>query len=180
MAQTRLPLENLSDRHPGLTRPLADSYCEAARVCLDRHHISPVDVHIDNAGTEIEARAEWLPTSVQMRGAWANETDTTEAGAYGVVLAAIEISHSLVAVRRAETRTGADYYVGPPGSSSDDLEDAIRLEISGIDKGSVAAVFERLRAKVVQASRGSSNLPALAGVVAFRAKIIALQPVDRK
>ncbi len=179
MSRTKLALENLSDRHPGLTRSLADAYCEAAHVCFNRHYISPVDVQIDNAGTKIEVFAEWLPPSNRVRGAWANDTDTTEAGAYGVVLAAIEISHDLVAVRRAETRTGADYYVAPQPSGND-LENAIRLEISGMDKGGTVAVFERLRAKVAQASRGSSNLPAIAGVVGFLAKFIALEPVTRK
>ena len=33
-----LPLRDMSDRHRGLTRALAESYLEAARVSLDRHH----------------------------------------------------------------------------------------------------------------------------------------------
>ena len=33
-----LPLRDMSDRHRGLTRALAESYLEAARVSLGRHH----------------------------------------------------------------------------------------------------------------------------------------------
>ena len=33
-----LPLRDMSDRHQGLTRALTESYLEAARVSLDRHH----------------------------------------------------------------------------------------------------------------------------------------------
>ena len=29
--------------------------------------------------------------------------------------------------------TGADYYVAPPGNSPEDLEDCLRLEVSGVD-----------------------------------------------
>lgn len=71
------------------------------------------------------------PTDLVMK-AWANHIDTTEAGAYGVSLAAVEVKSQLVAVRRAETLTGADWYVAPIGSDPDDLENCYRLEISGI------------------------------------------------
>jgi hypothetical protein len=68
-------------------------------------------------------------------GAWANETDATEAGAYGCVIATVELLRDLFAVRRAETGTGADYYVGPRGAAQDDLENCFRLEVSGVSDG---------------------------------------------
>jgi hypothetical protein len=43
--------------------------------------------------------------------AWANTTDTTETGAYGIAIAAVEVTDGLVTVARAETRTGADYAI---------------------------------------------------------------------
>jgi hypothetical protein len=47
--------------------------------------------------------------------AHANEIDATEIGAYGLSLAAIEAVVGLVAIRRAETLTGADWYIAPAG-----------------------------------------------------------------
>jgi len=72
----------------------------------------------------------------------------------------------MVALSRAETRTGADYYVGRSGLS--DLEEAFRLEVSGLDEGSLADVRRRLKTKEDQAARGDSFLPAYASVVGFR------------
>ncbi len=81
----------------------------------------------------------------------------------------------LFAVARAETRTGTDYYLGIAGAG---LEKSHRLEVSGVDRGDRAAVARRLREKVVQAKVGNSNLPALASVVGFSAKRVAIETVD--
>jgi|ERR1017187_7837542 hypothetical protein len=110
-----LPLENLAARHYGLIEPIAGGYLAAARVCLDRHHQSPVNIRIKNATEEKRATVEWERADDRTSGALNNETDTTEAGAYACIIAAVELSESMFAVRRAETGTGADYYVAPAG-----------------------------------------------------------------
>lgn len=150
-------------------------YTQAARVCLDRHHISPVELMIKNSGNEVAAVAEWHVTDERTKAAWANETDATEAGAYACALAAVELTNGLFAVRRAETKTGADYYIAPAGQALEDLEDCYRLEVSGVDKGTAAVVSRRLEMKLEQAAVGVSNLPAMAGVVGFRAKLILFE-----
>ena len=173
-----LPIRDMARRHTGLTRPIADSYAEAAGVCLDRHHQSPTDFDLDRNGRRSEALVEWQPPDARTRGAWANETDATEAGASACALAAVELTDGFVAVRRAETRTGADYYIAPPGASADDLEDCMRLEVSGVDRGPENVVRQRLNAKLRQAAAGNSNLPALAGVVGFKTRLIAVAELE--
>ena len=173
-ARGSLPIHALEQRHTGLTKAIADSYTEAARVCLDRHHRSPADFELDDAGGTTAATAAWEETDARTRAAWGNEIDATEAGAYACALGAVELVHGLVAVRRAETMTGADYYVAPRGHTADDLEGWVRLEVSGLDRGLEGEVRRRLRTKVDQALRGRSNLPARAVVVGFRARLIAL------
>jgi hypothetical protein len=81
----------------------------------------------------------------------------------------------LLAVQRAETRTGADYYMAPVPVTS--LETAYRLEVSGVDHGDEKAVKRRLSEKVQQARRGSSNLPAIAAVVGFLERRIEIERV---
>ena len=98
MAKAELPLFDLSKRHMGLTDAIAEYYIEAASVCLDRHHISPADIEIENAGTKIQASTEWTKPDEKIKHAWANEIDTTEAGACACVLAAVELTDGLVAV----------------------------------------------------------------------------------
>ena len=169
-----LPIHDMEQRHHGLTKPIADSYTEAASVCLDRHHRAPTDFDLDRSGARAKATAHWQPSDERMRGAWANSNDATEAGAYACALAAVELTDGLVAVRRAETMTGADYYVAPPGSPLEDLEDCSRLEVSGVDHGPGATIAQRLRTKLDQAASGNSNLPALAVVVGFKARLIIM------
>ena len=173
MARPKIQIQDLDARHPGLTAGVALGFREAAEVCLDRHHSPPTDLVVDR-GTRIEAIAEWDAPDERTKHAWANEIDATEAGAYCVALAAIEVTDDLVAIRRAETHTGADYYVAPRGTSLGDLEDALRLEVSGIDEATPGSLKARLRQKLEQTGRGRSNLPAIAAVVTFSPPHVAI------
>jgi hypothetical protein len=171
---TLLPLEDLSTRHPGLTKSVGDTYAEAAAVCMSRHHSAPIDVAAIFHGTAVDCVANWTAPDARTLRAWANEIDATEAGAYGVSLAAVEAIEGLVAIRRAETLTGADYYIAPIGSDPDDLENCLRLEVSGVSVGGKSVVEARLRQKLEQTKKGLSNLPALASVIGFKERLIAI------
>lgn len=170
----KLPINDMDQRHPGLTPPIAASNLEAASVCLQRHHVSPARFDLRAGENASTVSVDWLLPDARIENAWANETDATEAGACALVLAAVEQAEGLVAIGRAETMTGADYYVAPQGSEPDDLEDCLRLEVSGVDRGSEASVERRLSDKLAQADRGRSNLPAMAGVAGFKARLIRL------
>jgi hypothetical protein len=174
----KLTLVGLHERHPGLTQPLADSYTEAACVCWSRHHQPPVVVAVRDGNADHRRMVDFQVPDARMRRAHANETDATEAGAYGVSLATVEAVAGLVAVGRAETLTGADWYVAPEGSLVDDLENCVRLEVSGTSTGGSAEIIRRLHEKVAQAARGDSNLPAIASVVGFRALEIAISSLQ--
>lgn len=178
MAIQVLPINDLNNRHVGLTKAIAKCFLEAAIVCLDKHHEPPQIFSIDNGSNQIDASAKWKPADARTKAAWANEIDATEWGAYGFAIAGIELSEGLYAVHRAETRTGADYYIAPKGHSFDDLESALRLEVSGTGSDDLAVLDSRLNVKVKQASSGHSNLPAIAAVVGFRLKLIKLEKVS--
>jgi hypothetical protein len=176
MPTIELQLHDLAERHPGVSPGISASYSEAATVCLHRHHSPPVDLRLERT-TPIAAAATWSEPDDLLRRAWANEVDATEAGAYCVALAALEVTDGLVAVARAETRTGADYYLGPAGQDASDLESTRRLEVSGIDVGGDSSVKTRLRQKMEQAAAGRSSLPAIATVVGFAARQVAIADV---
>lgn len=175
-----LRLDGLHERHPGLTSALGESYAEAASVCLSRHHRPPVTLSLKHAGNDELRVVNFVVPDARVSNAHANETDATEAGAYGVSLAAVEAVVGLVAVRRAETLTGADWYVAPNGTDIVDLESCIRLEVSGSSAGASADIKRRLGEKVAQAARGQSNLPAIAAVVGFKALEVAISPLGER
>jgi hypothetical protein len=172
-----LRLDGLHERHTGLTPPLADSYSEAACVCLSRHHQPPVTMSLTHGENDEFRMVDFAIPDARMLNAHANEIDATEAAAYAVSLAAVEALAGLVAVRRAATLTGADWYIAPSGTSSDDLEDCIRLEVSGINAGVSSDIKRRLREKLAQAARGASNLPAMAAVIGFKALVVVIAPL---
>jgi hypothetical protein len=169
-----LKFRDLSKRHPGVTDAISAYFYEAAQVCLGRHHAPPQYIELQDGSREIKCTAQWTPADARTRRSWANTIDATRDGAYGIALAAMELTRGLVAVRRAETGTGSDYYLGSPGDLQEDLENSLRLEVSGTDEGDGNIIRSRLRQKISQARAGNDNLPAVAAVVAFLAlKIVA-------
>jgi hypothetical protein len=174
----RLPIDNMETRHRGLTAGVANSYHEAARTCLDRHHVSPTEFTVQGTTKfqEQQTIVEWVPTSDRERHAHGNEIAATEWGAYCCVLAAAELFGNYFAVRRAEQGTGADYYVGPAGAGEHDLEDCYRLEVSGTDAGDLSQLRSLLKEKVQQALNGRGSLPAIAGVIGFKVKHVLFAP----
>lgn len=180
MSDHKLQFANLSERHFGVTPGISAAYAEAATVCLGRHHSSPQKMLLQDSDGDRQSVAEWQVPDRRILDGWANEIDATEAGAYALALAAVELTRGVVAVRRAETRTGADYYLGAPQATVDDLETSLRLEVSGTDKGDDAVIQSRLREKVEQAKAGVNNLPAIATVVGFAALKIVTADVKQE
>jgi hypothetical protein len=172
--QLSLRLTEMETRHPGLTPATATTFYEAARVCLDRHHRPPTRFSVEDEGTAIGANVLWEPADANCQAAHANQTDATSWGAYCCALPSTEAVRGLVAVRRAENGTGADYYLDAPERRNTDLEHAVRLEVSGTDEGTPQQIRIRLLHKASQAKRGNSNLPALATVVGFKVSKIAM------
>jgi hypothetical protein len=174
--QAALPsLRDLYLRHPGLYEPLCRAYADAAAICFAENYASPTEMEIRYGNFTGIRDLSWEVPAENARASWNNKDDATEQGAYSVSLAVVEAELGLVALSRAETRTGVDYYVGRPGT---DLEESYRLEVSGTRSSEAREVQSRLRQKLEQAHKGQSNKPALACVVGFATRIIALADLD--
>ncbi len=177
IVKTPLPrIGELYKRHIGLYEPLCRAYADAACVCLSRHHVSPADLTIENRTELCKREISWEIPNEQIRRSWGNVDDATRDGAYCVSLAIIEAEFDFVALARAETKTGADYYVGLPEVS--DLEKAFRLEVSGTDKGDRPVIQSRLKEKLNQLKRGNSNRPGIAAVIGFLEKYAMLESLS--
>lgn len=108
--------------HPRLTLAIAAVYIEAASICLAKHHQSPATFTLNDHNIQSSAAIHWDDPNSSVQLAWANEVDATEAGACGCAISALALSRNLYALRRAETLTGADYYIAPLDSDPEDLE----------------------------------------------------------
>lgn len=180
MSKRQLNIAGLSDRHIGVTPSIGNGFHEAARVCLDRHHESPQTFMVVDNDAPQEVELTWEICDGRTRNAWANKDDATEAGAYCLALASVELTRGLYAVSRAQGRSGVDYYLGPAGTTPEHLEVNVRLEVSGTDEGTIGILNARLRQKMEQASRVGNNLPALATVVGFAIKRVTSADVEPK
>jgi len=174
------PLPELAElhfRHPGLTVDICRAYAEAAGVCLSRHHTPPIEMSLTGAFSPCLRQIAWQAPTARAARAWANRDDATRDGAYSLSLAAVEAEYGLTAVARADTRSGADFYIAPHGEH-EDLESAFRLEVSGLDKTGESRLRSRLRRKVAQVGGGNVSGPSLVIVVGFSARRIAMAEVE--
>ena len=103
-------------------------------------------------------------------------SDAARDEAYACAIAAVERSLGFFAVRRAETLTGADYYIAPLNETTEDLENCFRLEVSGTNRNN-NEVENRLTKRTKQAKKGQNNLPAIVVIVGFQVKLILMQRV---
>lgn len=162
-----LPIHDLHLRGHRMTESVARYLAEAASVCLDRHHSPPTDFIILSANGESQVMIDWTPADAVVLASHMNDNDATRDGACACVIAAVEILTGLVVMSRARQGSGADYYIAPPGTEWDDLDDLTRLEVSGIDHGNQSALASRLAEKLRQLAKGSSDANGVAGVVLF-------------
>ena len=169
-----LDIYNLHRRNY-FARELTDSYALSAAVCMSRHHVPPGvwSVRIDDAD-DADYLVYWeLPTPEHIRSC-GNHDEATRDGAYALALAAADTQLNLVALGRAEGRTGSDFYLIPAGTADVggihfnlQPENRVRLEVSGIDRDDTSTMNARLNQKVQQAREGLSDVPAMACVVGF-------------
>jgi hypothetical protein len=173
----------MHERHHGLVQAMADDYALAAEICMARHHMPPTtDWVVSALDAEGSSTVEWQAPDAAGRRAYANDDDATRDGAYCIALAAAEEVLGHVALRRAYTRTGADWIIVPVGArvAADDAfdldrEDILRLEVSGISADEPTHLRSRLRQKIDQANEAGSPIPAIAGVVGFRSATVMMR-----
>jgi hypothetical protein len=156
---------------------MTGSLAEAAHVCLARHHEPPTDLEVESPEGTCSRALEWTPPDQRTARAYANSDDATRDGAYSVSLAAVEAELGFVTHARCETRTGADWYVGPQ-EHVDDLEGSFRLEVSGTDEGDRRIVLGRVRKKLRQAAAGRSDKPAMVSVIGFLTRLVVIERLE--
>lgn len=174
MKLIHLIIAALHERHPGVTPIVAAYFHQAACVCLNRHHTAPHELAIQVDDAACSGSVTWDEPTAAVLLAWGNKDDATRDGAYAVALATVEAHEGLVAVGRADTKSGADYLLAPRESAVEDFEASLRLEVSGIDSGTPSQISYRLLQKQEQARQGQSDLPAIAAVVEFKHGVVAV------
>lgn len=141
-------------------------FSEAAAVCLDFHY------HIDGKPLIIEGdlkgefKLKWQPINQKIRDSRIDMDYTVESGAYCLAMLVIEKLTKLKVVKQSQKRTGFDYWLGDNYQMG--MQEKARLEVSGILKGTIGQVNQRLKEKVEQTKKSDNlNLPAYIVIVEF-------------
>ncbi|MGZ5440831.1 MAG: hypothetical protein ACXW5U_08705 [Thermoanaerobaculia bacterium] len=170
--QQYLPrIRTLYLKHIGVSKALSETFEEATAVCLSDGPGAPTPFEVAVKDTTTRRLLRWQEPNVTQHRAWANTIDCIEAAAYGVALSAVESEFGFVAIERASTRTGADYYLA--SSLGDYLENAVRLEVSGTASAEAHRIRDRMKDKMRQVAHPSD--PSLACVVSFGALVIMIE-----
>jgi hypothetical protein len=165
------------DGMPGLTPAWGAVLAEAASVCLESQgHPVQVELRV-NGFFEETFVLERLEVSRQMALSHQDEEEATELGACGIAILAVRNLMELVVLHRSRKGTGYDYWLGPERDPL--LQHGERLEVSGIRKGSEAAVKVRIAEKMKQIQRFRNASPGWIGIVEFSRPLLRLTRISR-
>lgn len=175
VAKELLDLSDLGDgTMAGLSPEVGSSLAQAGAVCLESQaHAPGVDLTVTG---EVVGRhpLHWETPDDQARLSWGNEIDATENGAAGIALLLARRLMGLVVMDRARHGTGFDYWLGGD-TAAPPIQDAVRLEVSGIRKGPPTAVSRRVKEKLDQMRRGDATASGYAIVVEFGRPMAAVE-----
>jgi hypothetical protein len=166
----KINLGDLCEGIRNLTAVRGAGFCEAASVSLDRQrHASGVVISVTGDFAE-EIEVSYPVVTDKMRKSWTDDKEAADDGASGIAILMMRDLTNLTVVERSVTGIGFDYWLGPEDKDDDELifQDKVRLEVSGINKGSMADVRRRVDQKLAQTDQSDSwGLEAYVVVVEF-------------
>ncbi|MFY9820324.1 MAG: hypothetical protein WAM82_03020 [Thermoanaerobaculia bacterium] len=172
-----ISLSTLSEGMPGLTPAWGAVLAEAASICLE-HQGHPVDVAMTVDGSfDASLIVNRLGVTAQMLLSNQDEEEATEHGACGIAILAVGALMSLVVARRSRRGTGFDYWL--TANEENLLQQAERLEVSGIRNGSESTVKARVLEKTKQIQQFRAGSPVLIAIVEFSRPLLRLVKVSR-
>jgi hypothetical protein len=114
----------------------------------------------------------WPDVTPQMMRTYNDLQEATEDGACAIAILVLRQFAGLTVVQRSRKGTGVDYWLGTRVAAGTEeplvVQDAARLEVSGILTGTPEQIAARLRQKQVQVHRSDgTRLPAWIVIVEF-------------
>lgn len=175
MGEELLDLGDLGDGTMiGLSPEVGRSLAQAGAVCLESQSHAP-GVNLAVTGKVVGTHPlRWETPDDQARLSWGNEIEATEHGAAGIALLLARRLMGLVVMSRSRHGTGFDYWLGGD-TAEPPIQDAVRLEVSGIRKGPPGTVARRVKQKLDQMRRGDATASGYAIVVEFGRPMAAVE-----
>lgn len=160
----KLDLNDLSKGLPGVTAPVAVSYCEAAAVCLHIQDHHPTTNLLISGNSQKTIELDWTPVTDQQLRAHNDLQDATEEGAYAISFLLALQETDFTVIERSRKGTGIDYYLGYDDNA---FQHSARLEVSGIACATPQSFVSRISQKSKQAAKIDEGLPSYICIVDF-------------
>jgi hypothetical protein len=151
---------------PGVTPAKGGSLAEAACVCLHAlGHTPGSSMILLDGDTKKTYELVWDTPTQEMCNCHNDAQDATEEGAYAVSFLTVLDVTDYTVIRKSRKGTGVDWFL----AYKDELfQDAARLEVSGILRGTVDQLAYRVNQKLQQTSLSDGQmLPAFVSVTEF-------------
>jgi hypothetical protein len=169
MTDVDIELHRLREMHPRLPSDLALLMIERAALALERNgHLSGVNLAWEFEQADFDGTMSWPEAGARSRDQH-DEHRITEDGAETIALILAHWHQESRVVRRLQRGEHADWLLE---SFAEGRRALLALEISGVDRGSIAA---RVASKLIQVSRCDGVDQRWVGVVGFEAPTATLR-----
>ena len=114
----------------------------------------------------MECALEFLVISEQLKRTYGDPDENTEEGACGIALLLLMNLTEHTVVRRSRKGTGVDYFLGDVNDFL--FQNTVRLEVSGIGKGTEQEIKKRVKQKKEQTEQSDHlTIPVYVVIVEF-------------
>ncbi|MFK7934390.1 MAG: hypothetical protein AB8G22_12835 [Saprospiraceae bacterium] len=150
------------------------NFAEAAAVCFQHcQHSQPVDIKIEG-DFQKQLKFSFGKVTQQLLDTRDDLEDAVEEGAYCIAMLVVDELTNLKATKQSQKRTGIDYFLSKRKSNFA-FQSHARLEVSGILKGTIGQINQRLKEKVEQSKKSDyMNVPAFIVVVEFSRPLVKI------
>ena len=153
---------------PGISPTVGAAFAEAAGVSLERSkHVPGTSLSLDGDASH-QLPVDWeLDDPELSRRSWGDPDVAAEWGAYGIAALLVDKATRCTIAERSRKGTGFDFWLRDKKGDGVLFQDAGRLEVSGITRGSRRTLKRRVRAKEKQIQRLGSCMASIVAVVEF-------------
>lgn len=155
-----------TERHHFLTPAAGTYFGQAASICIESQgHAIKTDMTGEGHFNKIYKTTRYEVDDT-MRRTFGDEEYTTEQGAYGIAFLVASKELDVKVISKSRKKTGIDYWLGTKIDFM--FQNKIRLEVSGIRKGTNQQLSTRFETKMKQTEKSDgTGLPALVVIVEF-------------
>jgi len=152
-----------------------EDFSEAAAVCLDFHqHPQEIIIKASFNNVNREFKLIWKKVTPKIRASRNDMGYSVESGAYCLAMMVLKELTDFTTVKQSKKGTGFDYWLSK-APSSNGLQEQARMEVSGILKGTVGQINQRLKEKIKQTQKSDSmKIPAFIVIVEFSTPLLKI------